>query len=51
MWYLQNINKQTNQKQTHRYREETNGCQRGGCLVMLSEKGEGIKKYSLVVTK
>ena len=30
MWNLKkNINEQTKQKQTHRYREQTDGCQRG----------------------
>ena len=44
------INEQAKLKQTHRYREKTNGHQRsrggGGGL-----KGQGIKKYKSVVTK
>ena len=40
-------NKLTKQKQTHRYKEQTNGCQLGH----LVEEGEGIKKYKLSVTK
>ena len=39
LWNLKNnINEQTNQKQTHRYRAHTDGCQRGGRLE------EGVKK-------
>ena len=41
-------NKQTKEKQSYRYREQTDGCQIGG---RLGEKGEGIKKCKLVVTK
>ena len=33
----------TEQKQTHRYREQTDSYQRGG-VKNLDEKGEGIKK-------
>ena len=40
---LSKINKHIKNK-THRYREQMGGCHRG-------EKGEGIKKYKLVVTK
>lgn len=43
------INKQMKQKQTHRYREYFDGCLMGGALGV-REKGEGIKKYKLVVT-
>ena len=33
MWNLINkMNEQTKLKQTHRYREQTGGCQRGGGL-------------------
>ena len=33
LWNLKNkINEQTKQKQTHRYREQTDGCQMGGGL-------------------
>ena len=42
---------QTKQKQTHRYREQRDGCHRGGWFGGLGEKGEGIEKYRLVVTK
>lgn len=30
MWNLNETNEQTKQKQTHSYREQANGCQRGG---------------------
>ena len=51
MWKLKNkINEQTKQKLTHRYREQTDGCQLRGRLG-LSEKSKGIKKYKLVVRK
>ena len=33
-----NINEQTKQKQTHRYKEQTDGCQREG------ELGDWVKK-------
>ena len=36
--------------QTHRYREQADGCQRGRELGGLDKRGEGIKKYKLVVT-
>ena len=50
MWNLKNkINEQA--KQTHRYREQTDGCQRVGRFGGPSEKSKGIKKYKLVVTK
>ena len=53
MWNLKNkINEQTKQKQTHRHKEQTEGGQPGeGWGWGLGEKGEGIKKYKLVVTK
>ena len=51
MWNRKNKrNEHTKQKQTHRCREQTDGCQRGGRW-WLSEKGEGIKNYKLAVTK
>ena len=43
-----NINEETKHKQTHRYRLMVD---RGRGFGGLSEKGEGIKKYKLVVTK
>ena len=47
-WLKTKINEHTEQKQTHRYREHFDGCHmaRG-----LGEKGEGIKKYKLVVAE
>ena len=46
MWNLKNrTNDQTKQKQT--YREQSDGCQMGGCWALRSK--EGIKKYKLVV--
>ena len=55
--YMQNKewNKGTKQKWTQRYTEETDeeendGCQMGGGGG-LSEKGEGIEEYKLVVTE
>ena len=45
------INEQVGQKQTHKYREQTDGCQMGEVLGGMGEKGEGIKKYKLVVTE
>ena len=43
MWNPKNkINEQEKQKQTHRYREQTDRSQRGG---VLGEKGERIKRY------
>ena len=45
-------NKQTKQKLTRGYREQTDSCQMGGRGVRgLGEKGEGIKKYKLADTK
>ena len=39
-------------KTTYRYREQTNACQMAVELgVGMGEKGEGIKKYKLAVTK
>ena len=52
MWNLKNkINEQTELKQAHRHREQTDGCQRGRGLGGHSGKSEGVKKYKLVVTK
>ena len=45
------LNEQTKVKQIHRYREQTDGGQRGGGIRGLVKKGEGIRKYKLVVTK
>ena len=51
MWNLKNkINEQAKQKRTQRYREHFGSCQLEGGLRM-GEKGEGIKKYKLVVTE
>ena len=50
MWNLTKQNKQTEQKQTHRYREHFDGY-RVGRVRGMAEKGEGIKKYKLVVTE
>ena len=45
------INEQTKQKWIHRYREQTDDCQKGQGFKGLGEKGEGIEKYTLVVIK
>ena len=51
MWNLKNnINEQTRQKQSHRYREQTVGCQRrrgwgAWGVAELGKNSEGIKKY------
>ena len=51
MWNLENkINEQTKQQQTHKYRQQTDGCQMEGDWG-LCEKVEGIKKYKLEVIK
>ena len=51
MWNLKNkINEQAKQKQTHRYREQTDGFQRGEQLGDYL-KDEEIKKHKLVVKK
>ena len=51
MWDLKNkINEQTKLKRTHRYREQTDSCQRGETVGELGDRGKGIK-YKLVVTK
>ena len=42
------INKQ---KQSHKYGEQTDGCQMEGGMGMPGKKGDGIKKYKLVVMK
>ena len=44
-------NEQADQKQTHRYRERFDGCQMRGAFGGVDKKGEGIKKYKLVVTE
>ena len=46
MWNLKNnacINEQTKQKHTHRYREQTDGCQRGGGLEGWMKKVKGLR--------
>ena len=48
---MNKMNEQIKQKQTNRYKEWTDGHQRGGGMGRLGEKGEGIKKYKLVVIK
>ena len=51
MWNLnKKINEQTKMKRTHRYSEQPM-IGRGEVVGGLGEKGEGIKKYKLVVTK
>ena len=45
------INKQAEQKETHRYREHFDSCQMGRGLGKLVRKDEGIKKYKLIVTE
>ena len=42
MWHL--MNKITKQKQTHRYREQTDSCQRGGRLGGGVKKVKGLRK-------
>ena len=52
MWNLKNQNKQTNRTETDSMTQRTSdGCQIGGVAEVLGEKGEGIKKYKLVVTE
>ena len=52
MWNLKNkINEQTKQKQIHRYREKTDGCQKVEVLGKRVKKYEDIKKHKLVATK
>ena len=48
---MNKMNEQIKQKQTNRYKEWTDGHQRGGGMGRLGEKGEGIKKYKLVFIK
>ena len=44
MWNPENnINEQTKQKQTHRYREQTDGCQRGGGMWNWVKKVKGLR--------
>ena len=51
MWTLKNkINEQT-KTQTHRYREQTDGCQRGRGLRRWVKIVKGIEKYKLPVIK
>lgn len=45
------IKEPTKQKQTHRRREQTDGCLKGKGLRGWGEKGDGIEKCILVVTK
>ena len=48
MWNLKNIrNEQTKLKQTHRHREQTDGCQRAGGFGDWVKKGEGSEKHKL----
>ena len=43
MWNLKNkVNEQVKQKQTHRYREQTDGCQMGGELGVWVKKVKGL---------
>ena len=56
MWNLKNkINEQTKLKQTHRYREETDGCQREGLLKDWLEKGRNLEaqigRYKIVLKR
>lgn len=41
----------TKQKQSNRYKVQTDGCQRGGWWDDWAEKGKGIKKYKLLGIK
>ena len=43
------MNKQN--RQTKKYREQTDGFAKGRRVDRLGEKGEGIERYKLVVTK
>ena len=50
MWNLKSkINEQRKEKETHKQRDQTDGCQRRK-VEGLGEKGEEIEKYKLVVT-
>ena len=50
MWNLKSkINEQRKEKETHKERDQTDGCQRRK-VEGLGEKGEEIEKYKLVVT-
>ena len=54
MWNIKNQNKWTNitkQKQTHRYREQTGGCQRGGGVGGRMKYVREIKRYRIPVIK
>ena len=44
MWKLKTKNEQIKQKQTHRYREQTDGCQ------MVGDLGGGVKKGKGLIT-
>ena len=48
---LKNKINEKNQKQTQRYREQIDALPDGRRVRQLGEKGEGIKKYKLVVTE
>ena len=48
MWSLRNNINKVKQKQTHRYRKQIDGCQRGGEVRRLGEKIKGIKKCKLI---
>ena len=41
----------SNREQIYRYREHFGGSHMGGVLGGMGEKGEGTKKYKLVITK
>ena len=44
MWNLKNnINEKTRKRQTHRYREQTDGCERGGRLEVCVKKVKGLR--------
>ena len=44
MWNLKNkINEQTKQKQTHRYRDQIDGCQVGGGIRGLGKKAKVLR--------
>ena len=43
MWNLEKKKEQTKQKQTHRYREHFDGCQMGGEVGRMGEKGKGLR--------
>ena len=49
MWNPKNKINRTKQNKTHRYREETGGCQRGGKL--RGEGGQEVQNYSYRINK